>query len=169
MQGKYWNNMPDLCSLQASADEKECQLCFVCWIFISVSDYDELKLVMIGNLYVMTKWLGWWFWLHQCLSSPPRAHLTPLLPLLLGSRHELVEYDWFSVHAAASDVDGDVPQRPHPPVQVCGPHQHLGLHLLAVVVVWSSASLTRIVTQDLSDGFWKYLNKSLSFMCENTF
>ena len=67
-------------------------------------------------------------------------HCKTSLPLS-WSLAELVPEDWFSVDTAAANVDGDVPDVTDPPVvQVplqhrhSVTHQHLGLHLLAIII-----------------------------------
>jgi hypothetical protein len=54
---------------------------------------------------------------------------------------ELIPEDWFSVDTAAANVDGDVPDVTDPPViqvllqhRLGVTHQHLGLHLLAIII-----------------------------------
>ena len=75
----------------------------------------------------------------------------------------MVEENWLPVHAAAADADGDVPQALHYPVPLGVRHQHLSLHLLAVVVLGAPAVLPCVVTQDLGYGFCiEYYDKTQS-------
>ena len=80
--------------------------------------------------------------------SIPILSFAPLFPLF-RPRNELIEQDGLPVDTTATDVDGDVSESPHPPFFVCVSDQHLGLHLLAVVVVGAAAPLPGVVAQDL--------------------
>ena len=85
--------------------------------------------------------------------------------LFLWSREELVEEDRFPVDTAAAYIDGHIPHTSDPPVIVVHHqhwlsvgHQHLGLHLLAVVKFRTSTLFSRAVAQNLGNCFWKRNN-----------
>ena len=87
----------------------------------------------------------------------------PPFPPLLRARHELVEKDRLPVHATATDANRDVPEALDDPVPFRVRHQHLCLHLLAIVVFRAPAVLTRVVAQDLGYSFWNIPSVSHQF------
>ena len=94
-------------------------------------------------------------------------------PLLPWAWEKLAQQNWFHVNTAATDIDAHIPHTSDHPVVLVPhhhglgvSHQHLGLHLLALIVIRTTTPFSRVVAQDLGYCFWNTYSFSVQFLPE---